>query len=60
MARQEITSGTTKQFLEKINQNFEELYGSKETVDNIPDITFGNSPPDNTIGEEGDIYIQYE
>ena len=50
----QITSGTTKQFLQDINDNFKEL------SDLITNISFGTSLPSEEIGEEGDIYIQYE
>ena len=64
MARQEITSGTTKKFLEDINKNFKELYKTSEdlnnSIDGSPDIMFGDSTPDNSVGKDGDIYIQYE
>ena len=50
----EITTGTTKKFLEDINANFTEIYNS------IPNISFGQDKPDNIEGEDGDIYIQYE
>lgn len=50
----QITSGTTKQFLQDINDNFAELFNS------ITNISFGTSLPSEEMGEEGDIYIQYE
>lgn len=57
MARKEITTGTTKKFLQDINENFEEVY---TLINNINNISFGTNPPDITEGEEGDIYIQYD
>jgi hypothetical protein len=53
MARNTIVAGTTKQFLQDINENFEELYGLAKNI------TFGNSEPNNEDGNDGDIYIQY-
>ena len=50
----QVTSGTTKQFLQDINANFKEL------SDSIKNISFGTSLPSEEMGKEGDIYIQYE
>ena len=54
MARQEVTTGTTSNFLQQINDNFIELYGGFHKVFSGTDI------PSFALGEEGDIYIQYE
>ena len=54
MARQEVTTGTTSNFLQQINDNFIELYGGFHKVFSGTDI------PSSALGEEGDIYIQYE
>lgn len=54
MARKQISQGTTKQFLEDINNNFEELYTLTKNI------TFGTEAPDSADGDDGDIYIQYD
>lgn len=54
MARQDVTAGTTSDFLRQINENFTELYGGFHIVYSGIDI------PSPTLGKEGDIYIQYE
>lgn len=57
MAKKQITTGTTKKFLQDINDNFNELYDMGQ---NITNITYGTSAPSDTIGNNGDVYIQYE
>ena len=54
MAQKEITTGTTKKFLQDINDNFDELYNMAQNI------TYGTAIPLDTMGEDGDIYIQYE
>lgn len=54
MAQKQITTGTTKKFLQDINDNFDELYGMSQNI------TYGTSAPSNAMGNDGDIYIQYE
>ena len=65
MARQEITQGTTKQFLTKINENFLEIYQKLEICQKLEDLPLptiysGTENPDPDLGTLGDIYIQYE
>ena len=57
MAQKQITTGTTKKFLQDINDNFNELYGF---YDMRQKIIYGIDAPSNTIGNNGDVYIQYE
>ena len=54
MAQQEVTAGTTSNFLLQINQNFTELF------DNFRIIYTGTGEPSPLDGMPGDIYIQYE
>lgn len=50
----QVTSGTTKQFLQDINDNFTELYGLSTKI------TYGTNSPSDDQGEDGEVYIQYE
>lgn len=54
MSKITIQSGTTKQFLKDINSNFDELYNK------VKNITSGTEEPNDSEGEDGDIYIQYD
>ena len=49
-----FTESQYKKFLQDINDNFNELYDMSQNI------TYGTSAPSNTMGNNGDIYIQYE
>ena len=62
----EIIAGTTKKFLEDINNNFNnikiELGNKQENLSNEQkrNIIYGFDEPNPTLGQNGDIYIQIE
>lgn len=68
MAQITLTSSTTKEFTDNLNNNFTELYDNIDTLSNgkqdnldatqTRKITYGTSTP--TGGSDGDIYIQIE